>query len=332
MLWEDESPVVVVEEEAYAVPVKVAKLPGKGMGVVAACNISQGELIIREKPLFTDRAAVTTSSPGAILLASLAPLSKAERAAYYNLSYVNFPEGIQEGTERYNEELALAIFQTNAVSAGSQGVGIFPRMARLNHGCSSAFNVVYTWRDDEGVLVVHALKPIAEGQELLTTYTDTKRPRHVRRQFLRDHYGFECQCSVCTLSEDLSALSDQRLSAMSELYSQFSGWQHGHLTGSEAAAVAISIWRLGEEEGYWSERGQLAADMALIAAAHTDASAVREWARLAQTWYSYELGGDSAQAQEMERIAAGPRSHSAWGIRAHEAVRGPEPWMTARAA
>lgn len=37
-------------------------------------------------------------------------------------------------------------------------------MARLNHGCSHAFNVVYAWRDYEGVLVVHALKPIKEGQ------------------------------------------------------------------------------------------------------------------------------------------------------------------------
>lgn len=57
---------------------------------------------------------------------------------------------------------------------------------------------------------------------------------------------------------------------MSELYAQFSGWQHGRLNGSEAAAVAISIWNLGEEEGYWSERGQLAADVVHIAAAHSE--------------------------------------------------------------
>lgn len=70
---------------------------------------------------------------------------------------------MQKGTARYNEELALAIFQNNAVAAG-ETTGIFPRMARLNHGCSHAFNVVYSWRDNEGVLVVHALKPIQEGQ------------------------------------------------------------------------------------------------------------------------------------------------------------------------
>lgn len=43
-------------------------------------------------------------------------------------------------------------------------MGIFPRLARINHGCSSAFNVVYHWREHEGHVVVHALKDIPKGQ------------------------------------------------------------------------------------------------------------------------------------------------------------------------
>lgn len=74
---------------------------------------------------------------------------------------MNFPEDLDP--EEHPDEVALAIFQTNAVAADS-GVGIFPRMARLNHGCSSAFNVVYTWREREGALAIHALKPIKKGQ------------------------------------------------------------------------------------------------------------------------------------------------------------------------
>ncbi|KAI9058449.1 SET domain-containing protein [Trametes sanguinea] len=301
-------------------------LPGKGMGVVAQRDISQGELVLREKPLFVVPNKVSMS-PGAVLLASLATLPPRQRASFYNLSYVNFPSGLAPDSDAYNEQLALAIFQTNAVSAGSRGVGIFPRMARLNHGCSRAFNVVYTWREDEGALVVHALKPVRAGEELLTTYTDTKRPRHVRREFLREHYGFECQCAVCSLPDDPSVKSDERLHAMSELYGRFSSWQHERISGSEATAAAISIWRLGEEEGYWSERGQLAADVTHVAAAHSDDAATREWARLAQRWYSYELGADSAQAREMGRVAAQPQVHAAWGTRGRESVMGPERWM-----
>ena len=124
-------------------------------------------------------SVLVSMSPGAVLLSSLATLSPRQRESYYNLSYVNFPAGIPPGTDAYNEELALAIFQTNAVSAGSQGVGIFPRMARLNHGCSRAFNVVYTWRDDEGVLVVHALKPIKQGEVSSMCYVEIKMARYL---------------------------------------------------------------------------------------------------------------------------------------------------------
>ena len=61
-------------------------------------------------------------------------------------------------------EKALAIFQTNGIQAGDK-IGLFPRTARLNHGCSSAFNAIYSWREKEGVLVVHALKSI-KAQEV----------------------------------------------------------------------------------------------------------------------------------------------------------------------
>ena len=84
-----------------------------------------------------------------------------DRESYMNLSYVRLPKRVDPRTQP--EEVALAIFQTNAVAAGDS-VGIFPRMARLNHGCAGSFNSVYSWREKEEVLVVHALKSIRQGQ------------------------------------------------------------------------------------------------------------------------------------------------------------------------
>ncbi|EMD35001.1 hypothetical protein CERSUDRAFT_54156, partial [Gelatoporia subvermispora B] len=307
-------------------PFSVVDLPGRGKGIVATRDIQQGELVLREKPLFVVSSSVT-GSPGALLLDMLSPLTEEQRASFYNLSYVYLPQGPQPGTRAYDEALALAIFQTNAVSAG-QHVGIFPQMARLNHGCSSAFNSVYTWRDREGMIVVHALKPVKEGEELLTTYTDTKRPRDARRQFLEAHYGFRCGCSVCSLPPEPLEASDRRLSAMADLYQRFSWWQHGRVTGLEAEGVASEIWAIGEEEGYWSERGRLAADVAWVAAAHSDANAARQWAILALRWYSYELGSDSVQAEEMRTIVARPEEHPAWASRPAETLRGPGMWSS----
>lgn len=92
----------------------------------------------------------------------------------------------------------------------------------------------------------------------------------IHRRYLRQHYGFECQCEVCSLPEAESAESDKRLSKMAGLYTRFSSWGTGQLTGKEAIDTAREIWLTGEEEGYWSERGQLAADASLVAAAHSE--------------------------------------------------------------
>jgi hypothetical protein len=57
---------------------------------------------------------------------------------------------------------------------------------------------------------------------------------------------------------------------MSDLYERLSAWGHGAIDGREAIRFVKRIWALGEEEGYTSERGRLAADAMLVAAAHSE--------------------------------------------------------------
>ena len=104
---------------------------------------------------------ILASNPKGVIAEGLRAATPEGRAAFFNLSYVGLPDDF-DPTSDPNAH-ALAIFQTNAVAAGDM-VGIFPRMARLNHGCVCAFNSVYSWREREGALVVHALKPIAKGE------------------------------------------------------------------------------------------------------------------------------------------------------------------------
>ena len=72
------------------------------------------------------------------------------------------------------------------------------------------------------------------------------------------------------MPEELSKVSDERLEAISDLYSRFATWGHESIDGKEAIDVVKKIWSLGDEEGYMSERGQLAADAAWVAAAHSE--------------------------------------------------------------
>lgn len=81
----------------------------------------------------------------------------------------------------------------------------------------------------------------------------------------------------------------------------------------------------------FQRRGQLAADAAHVAAAHSEyvvvfifrlsadisfsERATRQWAALAQEWYSYELGADSEQVATMLALLENPRRHYAWGTR-----------------
>ncbi|KAL1736883.1 hypothetical protein EV714DRAFT_279392 [Schizophyllum commune] len=296
----------------------LADLPGRGKGLIAVRDIERGELLIREKPLF--RVPFSTSNPKGVIAEGLRAASPEGRAAFFNLSYVGLPDDFDPASDAAAH--ALAIFQTNAVAAGDM-VGIFPRMARLNHGCVRAFNSVYSWREREGALVVHALKPIAKGersQELLTTYFDTKRARDDRRAHLKQRYGFECNCSVCALPEAKSTALDRQLTDMAHEYARLASWAEGKITGLEAIRTVRLLWRLGTSTGYHSERGRLAADAAWVAAAHQDASATRAWAALAREWYAYELGVDSPEVEEAERVLSDPTAHPAWGTRQRLAV------------
>ncbi|KAL5501622.1 hypothetical protein ACEPAH_8882 [Sanghuangporus vaninii] len=308
------NPIPVGDDRAF----DVVDIPGKGKGLVAMRDIEQGELLIKERPLIVVPSSINLS-PTQLLKDRLRNLTQNQKDEYYSLSYVHPGKDLKSLSE---DDITLAIFQTNGISAGDS-VGLFPRTARLNHGCSAAFNSVYSWRSREGNLVVHAIKPIKRGQELLTTYTDTKRPRHERQAYVKSNYDFTCTCSVCSLPEVESRTSDERLSRMTNLYQTFATWGRGEIDGVTASRIAKDIWELGEQEGYWSERGRLAGDVVYVASAHSDERGVLAWARLARKWFSIELGNDSTQALEMQTVLNKPRSHFAWGTRYSQLIELP---------
>lgn len=119
--------------------------------------------MIREKPILIIPRTLTGKgfNPATYVSERLLALDPDARSALYNLSYVHFPPDLDPLA--HPAEVAVAIISTNAVATGD-AVGVFPTMARLNHGCAGAFNAVYSWREKEGVIVVHALKDIAKGQ------------------------------------------------------------------------------------------------------------------------------------------------------------------------
>jgi len=92
----------------------------------------------------------------------------------------------------------------------------------------------------------------------------------MNRRHLKHNYDFHCMCAYCTLPDEESKESDIRLTTMSDLYQRLSTWGHGAIDGQVAIQLVKQIWAVGEEERYTSERGRLAADATIVAAAHSE--------------------------------------------------------------
>lgn len=75
---------------------------------------------------------------------------------------------------------------------------------------------------------------------------------------------------MCSLPKPESEASDERLITISGLYERLSHWAQREISGTEAIDTVRRIWDIEEAEGYWSERGRLAADAAWVAAAHSE--------------------------------------------------------------
>lgn len=103
-------------------------------------------------------------------------LDSSQRAVFDALSYTELnlnPAGLHLVATARERRRPFAVFATNAVGAGTAHVGLFPRMARLNHACGASFNAVYAWQEEAGMLVVHAIRDIPKGTVSLSASRST---------------------------------------------------------------------------------------------------------------------------------------------------------------
>jgi hypothetical protein len=128
------------------------------------------------------------------------------------------------------------------------------------------------------------------------------------------------------------------LSLIARLYSELAKFATKEIDGKKAIQLVKSIWTVGEEEGYTSERGRLAHDAAIIALHHSEyvifqwfayplncmysIRAFLEWGQLALRYYDIELGSDSPQSEQLWQLTrqaqSNPQSitkHYLWGRR-----------------
>ena len=99
----------------------------------------------------------------------------------------------------------LGIWRTNNFALGPSHTkvsnGIFPTIARFNHSCIP--NAEFFWNDKRQEQEVRAITSIDVGEEITLCYFISKwqlEPAKVRKQYLYEHYGFQCDCKGCSLT------------------------------------------------------------------------------------------------------------------------------------
>ncbi|CAI6339158.1 unnamed protein product [Periconia digitata] len=192
-------------------PYIVLPSKGKGLGVFARTNLPAGTIILRETPILTIPPPIIKKGAGYPMPA----ISSAVRAEFRNLPSSSQSEiltlhhhafpGEPEKGEGWTDILGY-IFRTNAYNTGTN-IGLFPRIARINHSCRP--NAAYTWNARSGQRIVYASRAIEAGEEISDSYISLLLPRAERRKRLA-RYGFECTCEACSLAGKKLKESDDR--------------------------------------------------------------------------------------------------------------------------
>ncbi|KAH9597180.1 SET domain [Trypanosoma melophagium] len=83
-------------------------------------------------------------------------------------------------------------------AAHATGVALYNLATKINHSCTPSVRFVPTHSGVRAVVV--ALRDIAVGEEVRTSYIDINAYNSVaeRREYLRVHYGFVCDCPLCS--------------------------------------------------------------------------------------------------------------------------------------
>lgn len=144
---------------------RVASIGGKGLGLVAARHIRRGERIIAETPLalVTQHGDSISLSIIAHIVGSLMPNAN---AAFWELSQNEHKFG--------QEKTAEGVWRTNAYPIiehpdGRKVGAVFAVICRINHACVP--NAHIAWNKKLKQETVHAIKPIAAGDEITVSCT-----------------------------------------------------------------------------------------------------------------------------------------------------------------
>ncbi|KAL9075651.1 MAG: hypothetical protein Q9161_001403 [Pseudevernia consocians] len=219
-------------------PYTIKSSPGKGLGMFTTKDIAKGTRILAEKPFFslTEEAVVSESDPYAPNDVSKAfdRLPASEKLKYLGLHC----------PERPGCSLILSIYEANCFEMGS-GTCIYLDASRINHSCMP--NAYYSWNSSIERVTLHAVKDIAEGEEITISYCSAYHTLEERKHELEPQVRRQ---QMLNLNEEIADYQHDPPSARAE---------YGHR--DEQSAI-LRLINLIDEEGLIYEKSLVYHDAA----------------------------------------------------------------------
>lgn len=185
---------------------------GRGLGLFAVRDIPAFSQILSDTPLILMKPGEDLPQ----LYQQFNGLLEDDRKLYVSLSAHDNPgrdallkdkllqRGFGKGELEQMAKIA-GIMQTNAFNVDMQdGQGschraLFPNIARINHSCAPNAHVCFytsSHHSSGGRMVIHTLRKLRPGEEVLISYFNILLARSERQQKTQK-WGFACACQVC---------------------------------------------------------------------------------------------------------------------------------------
>jgi SET domain len=292
---------LTVNEPLYA----ILSVPDKGKGLIARLNIAKGKRILSEKPLFTSLNLSPISLMESNVVTKLKKLSKTEQRQFLSL-HNKFP-----GKHPFS-----GIVKTNALPCGSGSTigGIYPTICLINHSCLS--NAHQSWNSDTNSETIHAIRPIRSGEEITISY-DAGGSYASRHTLLKAAFGFDCDCTLCSLSLPARQTSDARRLQIQRLDTAIGDPDRVMHKPDESMADCRRLLGLLEEEYYQGCATALIPrlyyDAFQISIMHGDRARAGVFAKRAYQYRVLCEGEDSPATRQAKGLMQDPAGHGSFG-------------------
>ena len=285
-----------------------------GKGAFANRDIRRGDLILSEKPIFS----IPNNVPQPVKHTST-------EDAVRNLSPTHLDNYLSLHNSHAECSCSLrplrGIFTTNSFRVSDSGEpagGICLKASRFNHSCSP--NARFTFNSNTGDIRIYALGTIPRGREIFIAYTPEDllgrrlygSPRQLRQATLRNQYHFTCECSICSLSEAESKVSDARRQRIYEIWESLGSYSLSQ--GAQCLNVIVEAIHLLKEEGNLSDTDGFTDKAGFFSAFHSDWVSTRYWVDLTYHSRVAEYGEDSAHAADVRKEYLDPKSYILAGM------------------